>query len=108
MMRREFNTEKINRNMSKTWMYRTHIRGHLVETYNGKDWYYVDTKELYNHNDKSCVKCGLFAKHNEPDPCLGMLKDVTFACCGHGIKGEDYVVYLDERMSLEQYQKIKK
>lgn len=38
-----------------------------------------------------CDRCQSFVHPREPDPCLGYLPGVAFACCGHG-KGEAYVV----------------
>lgn len=31
-----------------------------------------------------CRECGLDVDPDAPDPCLGILPGVAFACCGHG------------------------
>lgn len=38
-----------------------------------------------------CETCGMRVEAGGPDPCLGYLPAVSFACCGHG-KSEPYVV----------------
>lgn len=43
----------------------------------------------------TCTKCGEPHKHNEADPCLGMLPGVMNACCGHGKIGSAYLQFLD-------------
>lgn len=43
------------------------------------------TKAMYVRECKTCQRCGLFAAWAEPDPCLGVLPGVKFACCGHGV-----------------------
>lgn len=32
----------------------------------------------------TCKVCGLDGAKDQPDPCLGCLPGVAFACCGHG------------------------
>lgn len=93
------------------WSY---ARGHAivltdVEDPKGvcRDWRYED--DMLKSDDylieRPCIKCNLKAESREhPDPCLGWLPNVKYACCGHGIKGEDYVLTdTDERLSLEEY-----
>lgn len=41
---------------------------------------------------RPCTKCGVACGTDDPDPCLGWLDGVDYACCGHGIQGEEYVV----------------
>lgn len=86
-------------------LYWTYSRGHKIHTENGKDWVYSDTKEPFIDN-RPCKKCGLSVNEKDPDPCLGMLPDVTFACCGHGVEGQDYVVHKGVRLSLNEYNLI--
>lgn len=40
-----------------------------------------------------CVACGRLKDPDGPDPCMGMLPGVSFACCGHGCKRMAYVAY---------------
>jgi hypothetical protein len=48
---------------------------------------------------KSCKACGADRPVSEaPDPCLGTLPGIRFACCGHGQReGQCYLVYEDGR-----------
>lgn len=78
-------------------------RGHELYSFNGIDWFYTSTNEP-QYEIESCTKCGLKASQDDPDPCLGMLPGVKYACCGHGIPGQDYVVLNNgNRISLEEY-----
>lgn len=68
----------------------TKARGHLLTSLdNGVSWFYEDG-EPYG-KDRACTSCGILAGPDEPDPCLGMLPDVDFACCGHGDSSYEYV-----------------
>jgi len=42
-----------------------------------------------------CIKCGLPNKHNDRDLCLGMLRGVANACCGHGELRVAYIQFMD-------------
>lgn len=46
-----------------------------------------------------CEKCGEHLDGDGPDPCLGMLPNVLFACCGHGRKGA-YIAFGEPRHSI--------
>ncbi len=76
------------------------IRGHTVYTENGFDWYYEEDDTIYLDNDRACVACGACAKSDEPDPCLGWLDGVDYACCGHGDASYEYVL-TDERVRYD-------
>lgn len=39
---------------------------------------------------KICKVCGKEREKGKPDPCLGRLPGVMFACCGHGKRGYIY------------------
>jgi len=72
------------------------LRGHNIEFVNN-EWIYSDTKEptVYTFKDRPCGHCN---KHNTPedhDVCLGELKSIMNACCGHGVAREAYVQFLD-------------
>lgn len=43
----------------------------------------------------TCLHCSLFITPAEPDPCLGQLPGVVYACCGHGLSSSAYVVLAD-------------
>lgn len=42
-------------------------------------------------DSRPCSSCDISCGTDEPDPCLGWLNAVDYACCGHGIAGEAYV-----------------
>lgn len=62
----------------------SYVRGHRVR-YDGSAWRYCDTDALIDA-ERPCVRCGLTAVPDGPDPCLGMLPGVISACCGHGVE----------------------
>lgn len=69
----------------------TFCRGHLVYyDWNKKDWFYADTHELFD-DSRPCTKCGKYPTQEGYDACIGYLKDVKFACCGHG-KENAYII----------------
>lgn len=72
------------------------LRGHSIE-YINNEWVYSDTKKptVSTFKDRSCGHCN---KENIPeghDACLGTLKGIMNACCGHGVLKEAYVQFLD-------------
>lgn len=42
---------------------------------------------------RSCKICKKTLTYGKPDPCLGMLPGVEFACCGHGETDMGYVKF---------------
>ncbi|QOR55646.1 MAG: hypothetical protein VM34scaffold347_57 [Phage 66_12] len=46
---------------------------------------------------RHCGACGVSRPtgSDEPDPCLGCLPNVRYACCGHGSRRAAYVVVAD-------------
>ena len=61
----------------------SYSRGHEIY-YDGKDWRYLDTKEINNDN-RPCKKCNYYPTKEGYDACLGHIKGATSACCGHGV-----------------------
>jgi hypothetical protein len=61
---------------------RAHSRGHDIEYLNG--WVYSDTKEPIK-KERPCNKCGQLPTNEGYDACLGYIKGIKSACCGHGI-----------------------
>lgn len=50
------------------------------------------------------MRCGAMCEPDEPDPCLGKLPGVIFACCGHG-EGDGYITFANNvtiRFDLDQ------
>jgi len=71
----------------------TYSRGHkLIWLFDKRKWVYADTGEDDNHY-RPCKKCGKMPTKEGHDACLGTLKGVKYACCGHGIKGQKYIQY---------------
>lgn len=65
-------------------------RGNVIEYINGV-WCYEDgTPALH---ERPCTKCGRIADKDGPDPCLGYLPGVEFACCGHGDPRRAYIKF---------------
>lgn len=59
-------------------------QGHELEFDFDKDqWIYSDTKESVAIV-RECVKCGCKPTEKGYDSCIGFLKGVNSACCGHG------------------------
>ncbi|GJM84307.1 hypothetical protein HMSSN139_68030 [Paenibacillus sp. HMSSN-139] len=79
-------------------MSESHLRGHRIEFIDGV-WVYSDTKEptVINgeYNERPCGQCGMHQTKEGHDSCLGTLKGVMNACCGHGHTRDAYVQLLD-------------
>lgn len=69
----------------------SHHRGHPIE-FTHKKWRYSDNKKPIQNNERPCTRCGRMPTPEGYDACLGHLKGVTSACCGHGIH-EKTIVY---------------
>lgn len=64
-------------------------RGHKIYFKDGK-WFYSDNNETFK-DDRACKKCGCYPTIDGHDACLGSLKEVKNACCGHGRKEHRYI-----------------
>lgn len=88
---------------------KSRVRGHEIE-YNPEEarWYFTETGiPLGNPNQVPCKKCGKLPTPDGHDACLGALRDVSHACCGHGHPEDSYVIRRDGTdMSLEEYREI--
>ena len=72
-------------------MIKSYSYGHKIE-YINNHWQYVDTKELLDlDNPRSCKRCGRLPTKEGYDNCLGYIKGVIAACCGHGVE-EGYIL----------------
>ena len=56
-------------------------------------WKYKDGGGLVNKTAIECGHCGILCEPGKPDPCLGILPGVDFACCGHGDHRLSYVKF---------------
>lgn len=70
-------------------MVRSYSRGH--EIYYTDSWYYKDNNKPID-SKRECKKCNRkpikISEDSFADACLGFLKNVKSACCGHGIEKE--------------------
>jgi hypothetical protein len=55
-----------------------------------QQWYYCDTNEIDDGN-RPCKRCGRMPTLEGYDACLGYIKNVSSACCGHGTI-EPYII----------------
>lgn len=72
-------------------------RGHCIKLAKNGKWVYSDTEQPVKdfHLDRSCGNCGKPYTEEGYDGCLGKLKGIMNACCGHGDIEETYVQFLD-------------
>lgn len=85
--------------------------GHLMYTDDDeKHYYYADNNKLARYwannpnktiiNQRPCIRCGRMPTKEGYDPCLGYIKGVHDACCGHGVT-DGYISYdTGERIAL--------
>lgn len=70
-------------------MISSNSRGHKIIFVNN-NWIYEDTKESADI-ERPCIRCGKFPTKEGYDACLGELKNVSSACCGHSIE-KKYII----------------
>ena len=61
---------------------RAHSRGWPIE-WTGARWVYSDT-HAPDDDSRACRRCGRKPTPEGYDACLGRIKGVAAACCGHG------------------------
>lgn len=70
-------------------------RGHKIVCIGG-EWYYEENMQSVNSKPNiPCSYCGQESTKEGHDACLGTLRGLMNACCGHGIDEEAYVQFLD-------------
>lgn len=82
----------------------SYLRGHKIIYSDELGWRYADDDSSIGFepikNIRPCKKCGRDWKYKNdghwinPDPCLGMLNNVTNACCGHGVDEAAYIQFI--------------
>ena len=70
------------------------LRGHHI-WFITNEWVYWDTGESVEGNDRPCGYCKKENTIEGHDGCLGTLKGIRNACCGHGQESEAYVQFSD-------------
>lgn len=70
-------------------MITSYSRGYKIIYINDGVWIYEDDGTIFD-DSRPCRNCGEFPLKTGEDYCLGHLKGIRNACCGHGIKGEEY------------------
>lgn len=81
-------------------MVTSHLHGHPVY-WDDKEriWRYSDNNEIATPDKKRpCPKCGSSPTTNGHDSCMANLPDVKYACCGHGIRGDAYIMLTNNRV----------
>jgi hypothetical protein len=62
----------------------SYSRGHRVY-FDGTSWRYCDNNALLSDENRPCTCCGRLPTQEGHDACLGYIKGVSSACCGHGV-----------------------
>lgn len=75
---------------------RSQVRG-WATYYREGQWFYEDTDEPVKNGwkERPCGECGRKNTDDGHDSCLGELREVMNACCGHGTDEEAYVQFKD-------------
>lgn len=78
-------------------MARAKFRGHDIETDIDDLWVFADTGQLVSEdkNNRPCSHCKKNDTQDGHDGCLGTLKGLMNACCGHGVESDAYIQFLD-------------
>ena len=79
-------------------MTRGYLRGHvIIWNENLRQWFYEDGLPLPSAGGevRPCMRCGALFADDAPDACLGMLPGIDNACCGHGMRENAYVRFLN-------------
>lgn len=71
-------------------MIKSHSRGWDIY-FDGVNWRYTDNNKIID-NLRPCKKCGQMPTKDGHDVCLGYIKGVISACCGHGVE-KPYILY---------------
>lgn len=73
---------------------KSHLRGHEIQWDCLLDrWIYCDNKQptVETWRERQCGHCNMENRKDGHDACLGELRGVMNACCGHGKNSEAYV-----------------
>jgi hypothetical protein len=76
---------------------KSRFRGHEIEFDERNDtWIYCsDGAPVPENLDRKCDHCGIERTKEDHDGCLGTLDGLGNACCGHGVRSDAYVQFLD-------------
>lgn len=72
----------------------SYLNGHAIIWHIDK-WIYRDNLEPTIDNNRPCGHCGKERTEEGHDGCIGTLKGIRNACCGHGHIDEAYVQFQD-------------
>lgn len=76
-------------------MTKNSYRGYEIKFINNK-WIYSDTKEKVSSNiNIICGHCVIKNRRDGHDACIGELKNIMNACCGHGKINGCYVQFMN-------------
>jgi hypothetical protein len=65
-------------------MAKSFVRGHVVVFSKENGWVFEDTGDSVS-TPRECKRCGKLPTKEGHDACIGTLKNITSACCGHGV-----------------------
>lgn len=73
------------------------FRGYDIEVNEYQEWVFSDTQKPISEdkNIRPCKHCNQIDTKEGYDGCLGHLKGVMNACCGHGVDSDAYIQFLD-------------
>ena len=77
-------------------MVKSKLRGHEIEIVKGVYIYSDNGKSVIEDLERPCNKCNKKRTSEGYDACLGTLKGIMNACCGHGEVNEAYIQFPDE------------
>jgi len=64
----------------------SHILGHKIYfNFKLNEWIFSDNDEMVKSSNRSCIRCKKRPTAEGYDACLGHIKGVSSACCGHGV-----------------------
>jgi len=66
-------------------------RGNKIELDGNNEYVYSDNKQRVKDNPRPCGCCGKVRDENSHDGCIGVLRWVMNACCGHGETQKAYI-----------------
>ena len=81
----------------KEIIFKSMFRGYEIESIDGREWFFCDNgQSTVDHwMIRPCGHCKKMQTKDGHDPCIGTLKDVQNACCGHGNNDLAYIQYDD-------------
>ena len=86
-------------------MITSQTNGHEIIYINGL-WVYEDTREPISII-RPCKRCEKYPTKEGYDGCIGYLKGVKYACCGHGIEKPYAILNNGDKLEFNSIEKMK-